>query len=118
LETTIVIDTAMLSSILYAMAIAIAYGVWSYLTNTPKEQFNATLFLKSVVIGALVGFIQVYFEMSYEDARQFATSGVFAGILEYIFDHGLNMLLTKAGHIKIVYVAPESTPTAGQGSHD
>jgi hypothetical protein len=118
METTIVIDTAMLSSILYAMAIAIAYGVWSYLTNTPKEQFNATLFLKTVVIGAIIGFVQVYLDMSYETAQQFVTSGIVASLLEYIFDHGLNMILTNAGHIKIVFVEPASTPTAGQGSHD
>jgi len=104
METTITIDTAMLSSILYAMGIAIAYGVWSYLTNTPKAEFHTKLFLKTVVIGACVGFIQVYLGMSYEEAKQFVSSGVIAFLIEYAFDHGLNILLTNAGHIKLVYV--------------
>lgn len=85
--------------LVYAMTIAAGYAVWSYMTNTEEKDFNPKLFAKTIAIGAFVGFLQTCFGMSYEGARQFATSTVVAGVAEYVFDHGINVLLVRLGHL-------------------
>lgn len=86
--------------IIYAVLMAIVYGLYSYFKATPQEQFNPYYALKTVIIGVLVGFAMNQFNMSYDQAFQFIITN---GLLMIAVDKFINLLIEKFGGITIMY---------------
>ena len=54
--------------ILYSILVATVYGLARYFQQHTKEQFDAKLLVKTLVIGAVVGFVQYQFGWTYDQA--------------------------------------------------
>ena len=55
-------------NILYSFGWALAQGIIFYLQNTPTEQFSPKTFLKTLVIGLLVGAAMFEMKLNYDQA--------------------------------------------------
>ena len=68
----------------YAITVAIVYGLASYFKTTPKENFAWGYFIKTVLIGVVVGYGEVQYGMSYDQAILWAT--VFTPIIDKLIN--------------------------------
>jgi hypothetical protein len=57
----------------YAVLVAVVYGLASYFKTTPKEHFSWAYFLKTIAIGVIVGYAEIQYGMSYDQAIVWAT---------------------------------------------
>jgi len=92
-EVVIVLKNEALVQMLYAMLIAVIYGLASYFKTQKIEEFNMPMFVKTILIGAIVGFIQYYAGYTYEQAFTFVVSNV---ILMTFIDDLINKLFRVA----------------------
>jgi len=89
---------------------AFLYGVGGYMTDLHANNaaFNGKSFLKTLLISAVVGFIQVQTGLGYQDALTAVTTNT---IVVYVIDKiinavsGINVTVTKAAPTPAVKAA-------------
>lgn len=74
----------MYEQIIFAIVGAVAYGVAGYLKNTPLESFDLQKFATTIVIGAAIGGIEVYYNINYDAAAQMALAAGLTAIVENV----------------------------------
>jgi hypothetical protein len=95
-EIVVTLNSEVLTQMLYAIVIAVIYSLASYFKVHGKEEFNMPMFIKTILVGAIVGAIQYYAGYTYEQAFTFVMSN---SILLLFIDDLIN---------KIFIVTPKS----------
>ena len=89
--------------LLISIGIALVYGLAGYFNslNTNGESFNKTMFLKTVVVSFIVGYVIVWMGLSpttgYTQAVAFVTGNT---VIMSLVDQFVNALFNMAGEIK------------------
>jgi len=75
--------------ILYAIGVAIVYGLANYFHKTPREEFSWPMFVKTLIIGACIGYVQYATGMTYDQALAWLAENA---IILYFIDKIVNAL--------------------------
>jgi len=83
--------------ILYSILVATVYGLARYFQQHTQEQFDAKLFVKTLIIGAAVGAVQYYFGWTYDQAFQWVIGNA---TLTVLIDQIVDRLFKLHGTLK------------------
>jgi hypothetical protein len=94
---------------MYMMIGSVAYMLAGYLTGTPKEQFNFLKFLRTMIIGFIVGYVEYQYSMTFSDALAFVSNNaVFTALIDQILI-GISQRVPIV-QLQIIKAVPASQP--------
>jgi len=80
--------------LLLSILIALIYGIAKFLKDSDLEHFNKALFVKTIVISIVVGYVQWQFGMTYEQALVWLSQNA---VLMWFIDTIVNAILEWLG---------------------